>query len=191
MPEHFPIAAFLAAEIDSSRWRRQVESALRSRSRTRVLVDDPNCEDAAENVDRKAILAAYRGYPDKFLFKGFPNDAEWFRVKLQPVDFQSMRYANVSTLQQLSQGTLLVADGARNACHRSCLPLGAEHIPEVLAELRRGRTFLPLLLVQGLDVPLTLLEGNSRATAYFMDAKTADVDAFVARSPAMRGWAFA
>ncbi len=191
VPECFPIAAFLAAEVDSSRWRAVVYSHLWSLGRTRALVENPNYSDTAENEDRKTILlSAYRGYPDALLFRGFPGDAQWFRVKLEPLDFDSMRYANVPMTQQLSGRTLLVKDGATNLSRFSRLPEGAEHIPEVLAELREGRSFPPLLAVEGPGVPLTLLEGHSRATAYVIESKTVHVEAYVARSQFMANWAF-
>jgi hypothetical protein len=57
----------------------------------RSLVEVPNLADAAENTARKQLLACYRGYPERALFTGFPQDATWRRVGLEPRDFAIMR----------------------------------------------------------------------------------------------------
>ena len=154
------------------------------------MVQHPNYTNAQENLDRRTVLSAYRGYPNSLLFQGFPRDVKWFRVRLEPMDFESMRYANFSIARDLSRGTLLVKEGAKTVVHVPNLPNGSEHIPGVVTELRRGHAFPPLLVVEGPGVPLTLLEGHSRATAYMIENKTVDVQAYVARSPSMHSWAF-
>jgi hypothetical protein len=95
------IVAFLKAEIDSDRQQLIVHS-LNCRGRDRNLIDNPNLLDEMENADRKSVLC-YRGYEKReWLFSGFPLDAVWRRVRLEPRDFKIMRYINHQTWVNLS-----------------------------------------------------------------------------------------
>src|SRR5436189_6456773 len=85
--ENDMIAAFLRAEIDSSRYGRFIEPVLAEVGLDRRIIDQPDLVDEAQNRLRKRLLA-FRGYPQEFLFRGFPLDATWRRVGLEPRDFE-------------------------------------------------------------------------------------------------------
>jgi hypothetical protein len=185
------VAAFLRAEIGSSRYSLRINICLAQLGWHRRLVDLPDTTSATENQARRNVLQAYRGYPDKALFAGFPSDAVWRRVMLEPSDFTSLRYANDSRgdqlLMRLSGGTRRVTDGAHNFMH---LPHteGTEHIGGVMAALRSGKVFAPLIAVESGDGSLILMEGHSRATAYLIEQYSGNVEAFVGSSPSMPQW---
>jgi hypothetical protein len=136
--ENEMIAAFLRAEIDSSRYGNNfVKTSLAQRRLQRNIIDSPNLADAVENDVRKELMR-YRGYDARsHLFAGFPIDVRWRRVRLDASDFESMRYINDARTRtphwtNLSDGTRLVSVGA--ATSASGLPT---EIPNRLQPSRR------------------------------------------------------
>jgi len=187
--ENDMVAAFLRAEINSSRFDEFLTSALARTGFTRQLIDQPNLEDAAENWARKQLLD-FRGYRNReALFTGFPHDAVWRRVVLEEKDLQALRYANYPTWKELSKSTRLVAIGAQNFRQQPDSP-ETYHINGIVEALRNGTRFPELIAAQDNDGGLILIEGHSRATAYLMEQFGGDVEVLVAVSPAMRRWAF-
>jgi hypothetical protein len=187
------IAAFLRAEIDSSRYSASINALLAQLGRDRGIVDTPARADPAENLARKSILRGYRGYPNQLLFTGFPTDVIWRRVQLEPRDFDDLRYANDARvegqlLMTLSGGTRRVTDGARNLIQ---VPPNAAtaHIRQIVAALHNGQAFAPLITAESEDGSLILIEGHSRATAYVIERFAGNVEAFVASSPSLSRWA--
>jgi hypothetical protein len=187
--EHEMIAAFLRAEIDSSRYDDRITEALVQLGLDRRLIDEANLSDAAENANRKRLLG-FRGYEARTaLFTRFPLDAIWRRVLLEAEDFARLRYANYKTWVELSDGTRLVSVGAKNFRQRPDDP-DTYHINAIGQALRNGARFPELIAAEHTDGSLILIEGHSRATVYLMENFTCEVEALVASSPSMPGWAF-
>jgi hypothetical protein len=191
--ENDVVIAFLRAEIDSSRYEHFVKRGLSQLGVDRSLIDEPNLADAAQNLGRKRLLAFYRGYPNRFLFRGFPLDATWRRVGLELRDLETMRYINDAGSDRhwinLTDGTRLVGDGARNFQQRP-RDGATHHIGAIASAIRRGQRFPDLIVAQACDGPLILLEGHSRATAYVMEQFAGEVETLVASSPSMPEWTF-
>ncbi len=134
------VLAFLRAEIDSSRYDEHITQPLVRAGLTRQLIDEPNLADPAENAVRKKLLD-FRGYGQGIaLFEGFPKDAIWRRVALEPGDFERMRYAKSHTWIELSDGTRLVSAGARNFPARPDDP-ETYQINGIVEALRNGARF--------------------------------------------------
>jgi hypothetical protein len=133
------IAAFLRAEIESSRFSGPVKGLLAQLGLDRALLDSPNTRNSDDNRVRRRILGAYRGYPDRALFAGFPSDTIWRRVQLEPSDFATLRYLNDESrgdqLLRLSGGTRRVTDGARNFS-RGLSNEATAHINPIVIALR-------------------------------------------------------
>ncbi len=189
------IAAFLRAEIDSSRYGDNcVRAGLAALGLERRLIDVPNMTDSAENGVRRQLIG-YRGYEAReALFAGFPRDVTWRRVELETGDFETMRYINdtVTTTPHwanLSDGTRLVSAGARNLRQRPADP-DTQQIGAIAQALRNGVYFPPLIAAQHREGSLILIEGHSRATAYVMEHFAGVVEAFVGSSPSMPSWVF-
>jgi hypothetical protein len=66
----------------------------------RVTIETPDVKDPLANELRRWILSEYRG-PNRVLFAGFP-EVTWHRVRLEPHDFERMRYANFEMALELS-----------------------------------------------------------------------------------------
>jgi hypothetical protein len=189
------IAAFLRAEIDSSRYGNDfVKTGLTQRGLERSIIDTPNCADAPENAIRRDLMQ-YRGYKTRqALFAGFPSDVRWRRVELEARDFAAMRYINDALTEtphwtSLSGGTRLVSVGARNFRQRQTDPTNHQ-IAAIAQELRNGRRFPELIAAEAEDGSLILVEGHSRATAYAIEEPVHSVEALVGSSPSMAKWVF-
>jgi hypothetical protein len=186
------IAAFLRAEIGSCRYGKAILALLQQFGAPRRVIDEPNVNDQAENELRRAVLAAYRGYPGALLFTGFPADTTWRRVRLEPDDFQRMRYARVpESLIPLSGPSRLVTDGARN--FSAGVPAAAKmpQIAAIVADIKQGATYDPLIAVQDRDGSLVLIEGHSRATAYVITGSTGTgIEALAGTAATFEGWYF-
>jgi hypothetical protein len=113
--EHEMVLAFLRAEIDSPRFGGHHVWALNQVGCDRSIIDRADLTNENQNIARKQVLAAVRGYgTNAWLFRGFPVDVRWRRVTLEPHDFKKLLYANEETWIRLSDGTRLVSTGAQN-----------------------------------------------------------------------------
>jgi hypothetical protein len=186
--EHEMIAAFLQAEIHSSRFQKYLFPP-HYHGCARALIEAPDFNDATANAERRALLA-YRGYPGRLLFTGFPPNVAWSRVRLEPQDFVQMRYANEPSLIALSGMSRLVSDGAKNFAAGVPAAAPMEHVKGIISALRAGNRFPPLIAAADTDGSLILIEGHSRATAYMVTGLPDNLEAFAARAPSFTGWHF-
>jgi len=189
------LAAFLRAEIDSSRYGNNfVKTGLAQLGLERHIIDAPNLTDAAENGARRRLMQ-YRGYEARTaLFTGFPLDVRWRRVELEARDFETMQYINDARATSphwtnLSDGTRLVSVGARNFRQRLTDP-ATQQIADIAQALRNGRCFPELIAAEAEGGSLILIEGHSRATAYALEEPVRAVEVLVGSSPSMSGWYF-
>ena len=180
--EEVVVAAFLRAELHSPRYRSTVIRLLTQAKVSPRLIDHPNVKDARENKLRAAILGAYRGWPDRYLFHRFPRQVRWQRAALSNAELGAVMYINddprpagretwdkVSWFD-LSHGTRLVARGAATI-RRGQIDPGYEAVfQNVIATaqmVRDGRECPELILARDSPgSPLLIVEGHTRATAY-------------------------
>jgi hypothetical protein len=135
------------------------------------------------------LLGAVRGYgKNQVLFAGFPPDAVWRRVVLQPCDFETMRYARHQTWTTISKGTRLVSVGARTLTEEGH-SAETEQVTAIANAFRNGERFADLIAAEDAR-GLILIEGHSRATAYFQVGLIDEVQCLVASSQSMPKWAF-
>jgi hypothetical protein len=186
------LLAFLRAEVESPRFGEAYRSILaRGYLAREHLLDRPDTADPKQNLYRREMLKAIRGYgAGQALFTGFPEDVQWRRVELEPGDFGRVRYARFSTWLDLSGGTRRVIDGAANLDTVTAAENANANVRAVAARLAAGETFPELILVEAAGDTLALVEGHTRATAHVLAGLTSPVSALVGRSPRMSGWAF-
>ena len=90
------VALFLSTEYPSPRTHQQILQVLQREGWSPGIIEQPNLRDEQENIQRRSILGAYRGYgqnTDYFeslpldveymnYFEGFPPDVQWERAML-------------------------------------------------------------------------------------------------------------
>jgi hypothetical protein len=186
------VLAFVRAELGSPRWGRRyrcpagfiLEQLLAPGDRT----------DAAQNAARRQMLNDVRGYPDRWLFAGFPRDVSWRRVELVPEDLSLLRYIaeyppDPKSWVVLSGGTRRVVDAVANVDTSPTFPWDARQGIQAVAEgFKAGSTCEPVIAVEGEDGALVLIEGHVRATGYARSDVSIPLPAFVGRSARMAEW---
>ncbi len=165
------IAVYVQTEVNSSRFRADIEAhARRERIDPRIL-HMPDWRNAQENASRRAILGMHRGYGrNESYFQGFPADVCWERVALTREELEQVRYIDYDYWVELSGGTRLAVDGAKHAASgKVVFRVSSDGLMYMANELRRGARFPTLILVaKDVDAYLVVMEGHVRLTAYLM-----------------------
>jgi hypothetical protein len=155
------------------------------------LINEADLSNVEHNYLRKMLLTGVRGYlTQTLLFNGFPlNNTVWIKAALEPKEIGKLLFANVPTWTQLSEGSRLVSDGAKNT---DIIPTGENtnaNIKAIANKLALGTRYPELILAEK-DNELILIEGHTRATAYVYANHKESVDVFIAKSPDINNWSF-
>lgn len=182
------VIAFLQAEIFSSRYSEYILGNLRYNRLSRTdLIDHPNLENESENNIRRELLKVYRGFgANAYLFVGFPEDVAWRFVEIEPKDHHVLLFANEDSWIEISEGTRSVERAARRI-DRFERPDTANRVRAIQQDITDGKSMAPLILVEGENGMLILVEGHSRATAY-VGLKWPHITALIGSSPTMHNW---
>jgi hypothetical protein len=140
--------------------------------------------------DPRPILAETRGYPDRYLFVGFPRDVTWSRVLLAPADAASVLLYPADEWREYTKGTrdpkfLVEALGSPNFPD----PDFAERT-RTISTFYQNRQHLPWIILASDGKSLSCLEGNSRLTAYLFAGAKYMLPAYLGQSSSMKEWAF-
>jgi hypothetical protein len=170
--EHEMVLAFMKAEIDSPRYRTGYQQLITTFGFPRVqLIELADLHNDCQNMQRRKLLQGIRGYgANEYLFRGFPEDISWKRVRIERRELERVKYAKHETWVKLSAGTRLVGDGARNIDHiqvsESPTVTLNGNVKAVTEAIRNGESYPELIAVAGPRDVLILVEGHTRATAY-------------------------
>lgn len=165
------IAVFLRTELPSSRLTPSLRDILARDGRDQRIIGIPDLANAADNVYRRAVLGAYRGFRrDAELFRGFPAAVRWYRAVAIPEDLAHVRYINDDYWVGLSGGSRLPADAAARIRHGvEVFGVSNAGFWRLADAIEAGATFPELIMVGAQEAaPLTLLEGHARLTAYYL-----------------------
>lgn len=187
------IAAFLRGEIASERFGATIQALLKRDGRDPRVVEAPDVASEADNTYRRQLLGDFRGYgQDRELFQFFPADEAWHRYALSRAELARVRYVDYSYWDELSGGSRLPADAARNVRARKVVfGQTSRRFWDVAHVLERGATFPePILVGMGPVSDLVVLEGHVRLTAYFLKPEhiPMELTAIVGFSPALTRW---
>jgi len=89
------LETFVRAELDSPRYRERVSKLLKR------VGDNP-----------RAVLSAYRSWPDHGLFGGFPRNVKWFRATLTPDEVLDILYIDWDWWLRITDGSRRPRDAA-------------------------------------------------------------------------------
>jgi hypothetical protein len=188
---HDMVAAFLRAELASSRFGARVAAALQRLGQGAGIIEQPNIHDPGENYARERVLGLARGFRlNRELFHGFPDDVLWHRVQLSAAELAAARYIRHPYWHRLSNGTR----SPRVVVHQI---LAGQHRPgyarfhELAIALRSGLQVPELIMVAtSLDADLVVLEGHVRLTGYLLvpERLTGGLEVIVGCSPGLCRW---
>jgi hypothetical protein len=152
------IAEFLKNEFYEEEYHRD-------REKYAHVVVDANLSDETENGVRRALLFRRRGH----MWRELPNDTQWWEVELEASDLARMRVFPRAQWRRVSTGSFLLIDIVERIRQRHLAGKRDEFITKIQSlayRLRFSCDHSSVLLI-GVDenAPLTIIEGNHRATA--------------------------
>ncbi len=185
------VACYLAGEITSERFGPAIRAELAARDLRYELLTDPGPSDETGNRQRRAMLAATRGYgEDREMFEHFPEDVPWVWARLNPPDLALVRYIEYSYWNELSGGSRLPIDAAR----RIETGVTVFNVPNgrflrAADAVKQGAVFPPLILAGPSRDDLVCLEGHLRLTAYALARFPRELDCLVGVAAKLARWA--
>jgi hypothetical protein len=188
------IAIFLKTEIFSERFRQKLELHMQEEKIARRIIERPDWHNASENALRRKLLGAYRGYEqNRDMFSGFPANVSWERARISSEDLERVRYINWEYWLDLTDGTRMAIDGARNAlAGKVVYDVSSDGLVSMAMALRQGAQFPPLILVaKDKEAHLVVLEGHVRLTAYLIAPECIpdELEVIIGYSERMMDWA--
>jgi len=127
---------------------------------------------------------------------GFPDlkEVDWRKIELGAVDTPQLRYSGHQDWVDFAGPSRLVSDGV-GVCQRGGLPTDTpiakrikEKVDAIETGLDGGKTYEPLVAVEGPAQTIILVEGHHRATAYAKRGVSFTI--FLGRSPQLGGWRY-
>jgi hypothetical protein len=189
------VALVLRQELTSDRFGPTIRDLMRAERIARRTISHPDLASAAENAQRRRLLALHRGYGtdnDRYL-SGFPTESvRWEWAALSPAELHQVRYIDWDYWLELSGGSRRPADAAERI-RAGVRPYGVTNdgVLAMAALVSAGTIFPPLILVTAHEEGgLVVLEGHVRLTAYALapDALPAELEVLVGYSPAIARW---
>src|SRR5436190_8633054 len=141
------LTAFVQGELESPRYGATV----------RKLLD-------RVGDNSRAVLSAYRSWPDQGLFGGFPRTVSWSRAALTANEVLDILYIDWKWWLRLSGGSRSPRDAAVRI-RAGAIP-GVDDGPENELIARAAAANPELIAVRAPSSYLVLLEGHARLTAY-------------------------
>jgi hypothetical protein len=186
------VAAFLAAELDSSRYGDRLRSFLARDGMDVRVLSAPATADERENEYRRGLLDEHRGWVRREgLFTDFPEQVEWWRAALVPEEVLAILYIAWDWWLTLSGGSRRPVDAAQRIRGGEVAGVTVmEHEPIALA-LRASAPPPELIVLTGpRGSRLVLVEGHVRLTAYalFPDFLPPELVVFLGIAEDAEGW---
>jgi hypothetical protein len=187
------IAIFLQTEFHSSRFHQTIGELVRHEGIDPLVVESPDWSNAHENALRRTLLGVYRGYGrNAGYFQGFPMNVRWERVTLSRQELKQVRYIDYDYWVELSGGTRMAVDGARNALvGKVVFRVSSDGLVFMANQLRQGAQFPPLILVTKHNYEyLVVMEGHVRLTAYLIAPEwiPSELEVILGVSPQITDW---
>jgi hypothetical protein len=187
------IAIYLQTELSSVRFRQKLELHMQQEKIDRRIIKEPDWHNTAENVLRRTLLGVYRGYGQNTdYFPDFPAHVRWERVGLSREELERVRYIDWEYWLDLTDGTRMAIDGARNAlAGKVVYDVSSDGLVSMADALRQGARFPPLILVaKDVGAPLVVMEGHARLTAYLIapECIPTELEVIIGYSEQMTQW---
>jgi hypothetical protein len=150
------------------------------------LPQSPSQEDYVSGLQRG------RGYPDGFIFRGWPHDAEWFRARATVGEIGRFAHLSYPTFNELSGGSRAPVDCAKNL-DEVYVEEDLNRIAKEIGEtLRKGTDTEPIIvLAPDRESRPIIAEGNKRSIGYQLALPSEqEVEFFLGISPSVTDWAF-
>lgn len=190
------VAAWLAAEIDSSRFSPQLNAILARDGQDVRVLREPDIGSLPENAYRRKVLGECRGFGrpsgagEGWLAGRNVDDLDWWRVRIRQADLLQIQFTDGGFWKEESDGTRLPAVHVQRLLDDVDRP--EDDLPNLVHDaVQAGHSLAPMILIDaGPGSRVVVLEGHVRLVAYVMAGRAAPlmVDAFLGRSPTVVCW---
>jgi hypothetical protein len=186
------VAAWLLAELNSSRWEWCIQDGLASEPES--IVRSPNLADARENTLRASILGKCRGWRiGTMMFPGFPVDAtEWHRAELDLPDTLAVRGSLWEPWGALASPTRTVGAAVEKVMSGTYPAAARELVENARSIERRYRVGedlgQPILAGRPSGPPRVALEGHTRLLGWALAERSDPFEVIVGLSDRISEW---
>ncbi|MCL2776020.1 MAG: hypothetical protein FWD71_22145 [Oscillospiraceae bacterium] len=166
--ENEMIYEFLKMEINSERYRDQIETVLKELSADKEIIINGNITSVEENTLRAEILKRFRGWRNEELFENFPVNINWVWSAFDREDILKVIYIEYSYWNELSNYTGSPLEAAKYVLSgRTIYDMPTDGFIGDAQRLIEGHKFPPLIfLTDRSEERYIILEGHCRMTAY-------------------------
>lgn len=164
------VAAFLQAEVASSRFGLEVQRLLTRDRQSRRVLETPDLTSVLENNYRAGLLGEWRGFGrDADVFTDLPDDTQWSHALLDRADLERVKYINDGYWTGFSGGSRLVKDAVARIRSGEIKSSEAMHCRAFAHAPAQGARFPELILLHNPRTDeLVILEGHVRLTSYLL-----------------------
>lgn len=165
------ISEYLKAEYSSNRFSEDIQEAMQKLSISENIVQSPDLQNISENMQRRELLGAFRGYGlNQSMFERFPNVSDWFLCSFSKEDLDKIRYIDYSYWNELSGGTQLPIDAVMTI-NKGVLIYGQsnEGFINAASYIRNGGVFNKMFFLTADFEKYVIVEGHQRMTAYAIE----------------------
>jgi len=162
------VSEFLKMELDSDRYRNQIEKILAEMHMDKYIITNGNIVSEQENALRSEILKRFRGWRDKELFENFPTKIDWVWTEFSKEDISRIFYIEYSYWNEISNYTSSPLEAAKEILSgKTVFDMPTTDFIEIAQKLNEGTKFAPMIfLTDKNDSRYIILEGHVRMTAY-------------------------
>ena len=166
--ENEMVYEFLKMEIDSDRYREQIETVLKELDVSKDIITNGNIMSEQENALRAEILKRFRGWRDAELFENFPSKIDWVWTEFDREDILKIIYIEYSYWNELSNYTGSPLEAAKYVLSgRTLYDMPTDGFIEDTKWVIERNKFPPMIfLTDKSEERYIILEGHCRMTVY-------------------------
>jgi len=166
--ENEMILNFLKGELTSYRFSEKLLKVLKKLNLTKDIIINADLNNFIENKLRKTILEEFRGYnKNEVLFENFPKIKEYLLCEFSSNDLKNIFYINYSYWNELSNKSSSPLIAAKNIkSNKIIYNVSNQQYLDCLNQIKKGKTFTPLIFLTYDKLKFIVLEGHLRITAY-------------------------
>lgn len=187
------IAEFLKAELNSSRFREGSLKALEMLGYNESLLESPDVTSAAGNRKRAKVLGLTRGWPNEWLFNGFPGNTVWNLTTIDQKEL-SQCYRLKSRPDMLEKERLLANTTGSLTTGKKVENIDPDLIKQMVMRIKQQQPLPPpILAAKDFKSKKVLIEGHSRSVAYCLvdkDYLPDGIPVILGASPDISQWIY-
>lgn len=159
---------FLKMEINSDRYREQIEKILAEMQADRAIVTNGDIKSKQQNILRSEILRRFRGWRNEELFENFPEKIDWAWTEFEKEDMAKIFYIVYSYWDEISNYTGSPLEAAKEIlAGKTVFGEPTTAFIEIAQKLKEGHKFAPMIfLTDEKKSRYIIVEGHARMTAY-------------------------